>query len=108
MKKPVSDKKKDTRRQHNTDLIRRMRNGESLYSFDSTSSWFPPRPIISKDKQAIKQLYGDKAEPVEKLVKEEEAGTTTSSPGSASRAIKLVRRDNNRDEFPTPPIGEAS
>ena len=46
------------RREHNRDLIRRMRNGEPLTSFDSQSSWFPPRPTIEKDNDAIAKLYG--------------------------------------------------
>ena len=46
------------RRERNSDLIRRMRNGESLTSYDSAASWFPPRPVIEKDKNAMSQLYG--------------------------------------------------
>lgn len=48
---------RDIRRQHNVELIRRMRNGESLTSFDSKSSWYPPRPIIEKDKAEMARLY---------------------------------------------------
>ena len=48
----------DLRRQHNQDLIRRMRSGESLNSFDSKASWYPPRPIIKKDIIEIARLYG--------------------------------------------------
>lgn len=50
---------RDLRRQHNQELIRRMRNGESLTAFDSKASWYPPRPIIEKDKVAIEKLYHD-------------------------------------------------
>jgi hypothetical protein len=42
----------------NRELIRRMNAGENLNSFSSASSWFPPRPIIEKDPQALAQLYG--------------------------------------------------
>ena len=49
------------RRQHNQDLIRRMRNGEPLWSFDSSASWFPERRKIEKDAKAVKSLYGDAA-----------------------------------------------
>ncbi len=45
------------RRSHNSELLRKMRNGESLTSFDSKASWFPPRPMIEKDKDAIMRLY---------------------------------------------------
>ena len=48
---------RDLRRQHNSELIRRMRNGESLTSFDSKASWYPPRPIIQKDKSEMARLY---------------------------------------------------
>ena len=47
------------RKQHNYDLIRRMRNGDALYSFDSQQSWYPPRPIVKKDKSEMSRLYED-------------------------------------------------
>ncbi|MCX6117829.1 MAG: hypothetical protein NT027_09820 [Proteobacteria bacterium] len=47
----------DTRKRHNEQLIKRMKAGESLWSYDSKASWFPPRPIIEKDPEAIKRLY---------------------------------------------------
>ena len=50
-------KTKDLRNKRNQDLIRRMNEGEVLCSFDSKDSWFPPRPIIKKDKKALKRLY---------------------------------------------------
>ena len=53
---------KDLRRQHNSDLIRRMRNGESLTSFDSKASWYPPRPIIQKDKAEMARLYDSRTD----------------------------------------------
>ena len=45
------------RKKHNTDLLRRMQTGDSLVSFDNSASWFPPRPLVRKDKEAIKRLY---------------------------------------------------
>ena len=56
-----SDQKKDARKEHNRDLIRRMRNGDSLTSYDSTASWFPPRPCIEKDEKEMVRLYGNAA-----------------------------------------------
>ncbi len=50
---------RDLRRQHNVDLIRRMRNGEPLNSIDSKASWYPPRPVIEKDRREMARLYGD-------------------------------------------------
>ena len=47
-----------SRRQHNTDLIRRMRNGEPLNTIDSKSSWYPPRPTIKKDAGEMARVYG--------------------------------------------------
>jgi hypothetical protein len=49
----------DKRKKHNEQLIRRMKSGEPLWSYDSKASWFPPRPIIEKDPEAIKRLYQD-------------------------------------------------
>lgn len=51
----------DLRKQHNGDLIRRMRNGESLNAIDSKASWFPPRPVIEKDKREMARLYTEEA-----------------------------------------------
>jgi hypothetical protein len=50
------------RKASNDDLIRRMRAGEKLSSFNAHSSWFPPRPLIQKDSESIKRLF----EPEEK------------------------------------------
>jgi hypothetical protein len=55
----VSEDKKDIRRTHNDQLIKRMRDGESLWSYDSKASWFPPRPKIEKDPVAISKLYSN-------------------------------------------------
>ena len=52
---------RELRKQHNSELIRRMRNGEPLTSFDSKASWYPPRPIIKKDKVEMARLYDVKA-----------------------------------------------
>lgn len=49
----------DIRKKHNEQLIRRMKSGEPLWSYDSKASWFPPRPMIEKDPEAIKRLYQD-------------------------------------------------
>jgi len=48
---------KSLRRAHNAELIRRMMKGETLTSFDSQSSWYPPRPVIEKDQDEIAKLY---------------------------------------------------
>ena len=47
----------ERRREHNRDLLRRMRNRDSLNTDESRASWFPPRPMIQKDPDAIHRLY---------------------------------------------------
>ncbi len=59
MKKVTELKSRSLRRERNADLLRRMRNGDQLSSFNSYASWFPPRPIIQKDIHALQELYGD-------------------------------------------------
>lgn len=51
---------KSLRKARNQEILRRLDNGESLSSFNSYASWFPPRPIMEKDTQAIQELYGTK------------------------------------------------
>lgn len=58
MAKTSFGKQKNLRKERNSDVIRRMKNGDQLSSFNSYSSWFPPRPIIEKDPEAVKELYG--------------------------------------------------
>jgi hypothetical protein len=58
MKKITELKSRNLRQDRNVELVRRMRNGEQLTSFDSQSSWYPPRPTIEKDPSAISKLYG--------------------------------------------------
>jgi hypothetical protein len=52
---------------HNKDLIERMKKGESLLKYDTGASWYPVRPVIKKDVNAIKKLY-DKKEVDEEIV----------------------------------------
>lgn len=77
MKKIDLESRKKSRKEHNSDLIRRMRDNEPLKSFDSQASWFPPRPIIEKDKDAVTRLYGrregevkPKAQPVSRVTED--------------------------------------
>ena len=57
--KSVSQKKAHIlRKTRNQDILRRMDRGESLTSFNSYASWYPPRPIIEKDAHSIRSLYG--------------------------------------------------
>ena len=49
--------KDEERRRRNEDLVRRMKLGENLKRFDSEMSWFPPRPIIKKDRKLMEQVH---------------------------------------------------
>lgn len=57
MKIVLHEKDQFNRKRHNQELIRRMRNGDNLKSFDNYASWYPPRPILKKDSKAIDFLY---------------------------------------------------
>ena len=58
---------KTLRKERNADVIRRMQSGDQLSSFNSYSSWFPPRPIIEKDSKAVKALYGTAPKPLKNV-----------------------------------------
>jgi hypothetical protein len=51
--------KEEARALKNEDLIRRMREGESLTSFSIEASCFPKRPVIKKDKKLVEKLFGE-------------------------------------------------
>ena len=58
-KKEIANKALDQlRKERNQEIVRKMRAGESLSSFDSQASWFPERPKIEKNLEAIQKLYG--------------------------------------------------
>ena len=46
-----------SRKNRNSELLQRMKDGDSLIAFDNHSSWFPPRPKIKKDNEEVKRLY---------------------------------------------------
>jgi hypothetical protein len=70
---------KELRRQHNLDLMRRMRGGESLNAYDSKASWFPPRPVIKKDEKEVSRVYDVPVEAVKKAKEPVVAKKTESS-----------------------------
>lgn len=76
----------DLRKQHNGDLIRRMRNGESLNAIDSKASWFPPRPVIEKDKSEMARVYSEgEAKPLDQVAKKRDEKVVPFTPmGNAS------------------------
>ena len=67
MKKVTELRSRNLRHDRNSELVRRMRTGEQLTSLNSQSSWFPPRPIIEKDSDAIHKLYGKAATALQDL-----------------------------------------
>jgi hypothetical protein len=86
----------DIRRQHNADLIRRMRSGDSLTSFDSKASWYPPRPIIKKDAREMERVYnGDASAP--------EQRSAAARPTKATEGLRILTL-----HLPRGPVGEAS
>lgn len=52
---------KEKRKNRNKDLIERLKRGESTQLIPTQMTWYPPRPIIKKDNEIVKQLYGDTA-----------------------------------------------
>lgn len=51
------DKLEQQRQRLNRDLVKRMRNGESLTRMSADATHFPPRPTIKKDPKALTFLY---------------------------------------------------
>lgn len=73
MRTMTNEKSRGLRRERNAELLRRMNTGESLSSFNSFSSWYPPRPIIEKNDEAIEKLYGNVARLVAKTADVDDA-----------------------------------
>lgn len=51
---------KDLRDKRNKDLLERMRRGESLARTNLLESWFPKRPTIKKNKDALDFIHSKK------------------------------------------------
>ena len=45
------------RKNHNEDLIERMKKGDPLQTQSALDSWFPPRPVVKKNTSLLKQLH---------------------------------------------------
>ena len=73
------------RKRRNQDLMERFMRGESLQG-KASETWFPPRPNIEKDMEAVKRLYKETgaAPPPCKLVvfKEEPNDAKNESPST--------------------------
>lgn len=55
----MNDLEKVRRKKKNEDIVKRMREGDTLSSYNSQNIWFPPRPVIKKDKNAMKIIHND-------------------------------------------------
>ena len=56
----LEEKNKKKRKEINDSIIRRLKTGDALQD-PSRLTWFPPRPIIEKDKEAVRSIYGKDA-----------------------------------------------
>lgn len=61
-RKRIEDLKKAKRAEKNRDLIERMKAGENLALYDPADTFFPPRPLVEKNKDAIRRLYSNGGE----------------------------------------------
>jgi len=48
----------DCRKDHNADVLKRMKQGDDLMPYSASDTWVPPRPKIKKDRKAIDLLHG--------------------------------------------------
>lgn len=48
----------EARKCRNKEILKKFFAGESLCLIPAAATWFPPRPIIKKDKKEIERLYG--------------------------------------------------
>ncbi len=86
-KKEVTPKAlEQLRKERNQELVRKMRAGESLSSFDSQASWFPERPKIEKNLEALQKLYGKDTEQ-----KSENSSSPNSSQNMEAAVVPLAR-----------------
>lgn len=83
-----------SRKERNKDLILRMQRKEALWSYDSQASWFPPRPIVKKDMDHVRELYGEILEPsVKPEAKQEEQQPPVRDKGVVINLAKRRKKD---------------
>lgn len=63
----MNDNEKKLIKKSNASILRRLQRGESLANVPPEATWFPPRPLLSKNKEDIEKLYGIKKEKVPPL-----------------------------------------
>lgn len=96
-KKQSGNASSEIRKQHNLDLMRRMRGGESLNAYDSKASWYPPRPVIKKDDKEISRVYDSKAV-VTKSWEPEVAKPAADELGNVVKFVPVGKGKNHFDE----------
>lgn len=57
------------RKARNRDLLLRMQSGDALQSYSTEASFFPPRPMVEKDKEAMRRLYKIEVRPLREVDK---------------------------------------
>ena len=55
----MKGKEDKARNKRNKSIIERLMRGETLATVPQSATWFPPRPIIKKNQEALGKLYGD-------------------------------------------------
>lgn len=87
MKKITFNQVRKLRAERNKDLIDRMNAGESLSNYSNANSWFPARPIVEKDQDAMAKLY-DLAGRKTKLA--QPAKMAKSKEGKKAKQLRIV------------------
>jgi len=93
--------KKRRIKEHNQAIMRKMQEGESLTSFDSMASWFPPRPTVEKDQNLMDRLYNKKESKQPTIQMEKKKPTDQSyDKGSADKKVAEggLKPENKRVE----------
>ncbi len=55
------------RKQANNHVLAMFKRGESLSAIPPSATWFPPRPIIAKNKEALEIIFSDSKRKIPKL-----------------------------------------
>ena len=63
MDKTLFLKGENQRKSHNKNILRKMKQGEALATINTMMSWYPPRPVLKKNKHALRKLYGNLERP---------------------------------------------
>ena len=59
---------KTRRKKENDRILAKLVRGETLATVPPEATWFPPRPTIAKNKDAIERLYGVQQKPLLSII----------------------------------------